>query len=166
MSDEIEQHEKVAGVEALLADKLQMSDAETPQEYAKLVVDEIRKPYLAHKINAITERLLQLRDDDHQHYSHVQIQSMDDVHRALPDGVDTLNWLFVGTSGIHGDYGTLDEYPERDAMTVLIVRPRTVSCLYGVVDVDDADVRWLREQCEKTGKAIHEHQLDNYSTDG
>ena len=163
----MDNHEQVEVVERRLAEKLSQSDAETPEERAELVVGEIRKTYLADKVNAITERILELREDeDVQHYSHAKIESMDDVYRALPHGVDNLNWLFVGTGGVHGDYADLDDYPKRDLFTVLILRPRTVSCLYGVVQVDDDDVEWLREQCEKTATVIHQHQFDNFPQDG
>lgn len=100
-----------------------------------------------------------------QHYTNARIESMDDVRRALPDGADYLNWLFVGTSGIHGTSTKLDEYPERQEFTVLIVRPRTVSCLYGSVEVDDEDVEWLRENVAKTISMIQETQSQNLQPD-
>lgn len=162
----MDNHEQVEVVERRLAEKLRKSDASTAEERAELVVSEMRKPYLVNKVNSITQRLIELREDESQHYSHAKIQSMDDVYRVLDGGVDELNWVFVGTSGVHGDYANLDEYPERDSFTVLIVRPRTVSCLYGVVEVDAEDVEWLRKQVEQTTKIIHQHQFDNFPNDG
>jgi len=100
-----------------------------------------------------------------QHYNNEEIGSMDDVRRALEGvGVNEDNWLFVGTSGIHGSYTKLDEYPEIDTFTVLIVRPRTVSNLYGRVEVDDEDVAYLREKVSETIDVITETQSANVPT--
>lgn len=104
---------------------------------------------------------------DSQHYTNARIEDMDDVRRAFEAdwkdeaSADELNWLFVGTSGVHGTATGLDAYPDVDEFTVLIVRPRTVSCLYGHVEVDDEDVAWLRERIKETIEAVHASQVDN-----
>lgn len=162
----MDEHEQVSVVQRRLTEKIQDSDAETPDELAQLFVDEMRQTYLIQKVNSITTRLLELRDNDTQHYSHAKIESMDDVYRALEGGADELNWVFVGTGGIHGDYETLDSYPERDEFTVLIVRPRTVSCLYGVIEIEDqSDAVWLRKHVEATANVICETQEPNWADD-
>jgi len=97
-----------------------------------------------------------------QHYNNAQIDDMSDVRRALDGvGINEDNWLFVGTSGIHGSYTKLSEYPEQDHFTVLIVRPRTVSNLYGEVTVDHEDVKWLSKRVRETLEVINKTQGRN-----
>lgn len=107
------------------------------------------------------------------HYGASAADDMGAVRRALPEGgADELNWLFVGTSGVHGTYLTLDDAEailragearaEEDAwpprVTVLIVYPRRVWCRYGDVAVTLDDVAWLREQVALTLVAVAESQ--------
>lgn len=95
-----------------------------------------------------------------------QIHTMEDVRKCFPrgaDSVDGMNWLFTGTSGVHGSYTgafnaafdtdyeseDLDEVTpgtaKYDRVTVLVVRPRTVLMIYGSVLCTKDDVSWLRQ---------------------
>ena len=87
------------------------------------------------------------------HYEIGKLTSYEQTVKASGLGDESsveLNWLFLGTSGVHGSYGvpsdsdffttedeeTGDEVPsETGWLTVLIVRPRTVVVLYGRIEV-------------------------------
>lgn len=76
------------------------------------------------------------------------------------DEVNEENFVLFSTSGIHGNYATIEEIaaalrkygddgPPGEAddwfnqLTVLIVQPRIVCLRYGVVRVREADISWL-----------------------
>jgi hypothetical protein len=110
------------------------------------------------------------------HYTIWRIDGMDDVREVFIDRTDyTLNWLFVGTSGVHGDYGTLDDAeealarPEDDdnhhAVTVLIVQPRLVRMCYGHVPVTAEDVAFLRDCVRKTLAGVLKSQAGSAAPD-
>jgi hypothetical protein len=110
------------------------------------------------------------------HYTIWRFDSIDDVRAQFPDDVDyTLNWLFVGTSGVHGSYAALDDVmdalttppdPSDDdedgddppTVTLLIVQPRLVKTMYGDVPVTPADIAWLRTVVAGTTEGIEESQ--------
>lgn len=93
------------------------------------------------------------------HYENGELGSFDQLRQALGDGADELNWVFVGTSGVHGSYTKLDAWPEQQKFTVLVVRPRLVSCLYGHIKIpSQEDYEWLLENVEKTVDVIGDTQ--------
>jgi len=101
------------------------------------------------------------------HYKVRDLPDMAAVRHAIPaTGPDEMNWLFVGTSGVHGTYLTLDEAeaqlrePRRKtaAVTVLIVRPRTCVLLCGEVRATSEDVAWLRNAVRGTIAAVARSQ--------
>jgi len=93
------------------------------------------------------------------HYENGEIESFEQLKVALDGGANELNWLFIGTSGVHGSYAKLEEWPEKTDFTVLVVRPRLVSCLYGHVDIEKQEqYNWLRENVKKTVDVIEDTQ--------
>lgn len=98
-----------------------------------------------------------------------EIESMDDVYALIPGEVDRLNWLFTGTSGVHGSGTTATEllehwndedyrgeHSEIRYLTVLIYQPRKVMSYYGDVEVSQVDLLWLIENEKKTAQEIQE----------
>lgn len=114
------------------------------------------------------------------HYTIWRLDSIDDVREHFPDGTDyQLNWLFVGTSGVHGSYASLDDVEDQiraprdtpedeDAdppmVTLLIVQPRLVKTTYGTVPVTLEDIAWLRTVVEDTAEGIAESQEGSRSS--
>ena len=94
------------------------------------------------------------------HYENGKLESFDQVRQSLPDdGPNEDNWIFVGTSGVHGSYTKLDRWPEQSEFTTLIVRPRLVSCLYGHIEIpSEEDYHWLRDAIEQTLSIIQRTQ--------
>lgn len=107
------------------------------------------------------------------HYSLVELESYEEI-----DGLkaDELNWIFTGTSGVHGTYETaadylneenykwIDEQTVKDlkygeeyqpSITVLVVHPRLVCTRYGHIEVTRKQIESLREQEIATLKAIN-----------
>jgi hypothetical protein len=103
------------------------------------------------------ERMTTKRQFDY--YATYEIEGMDHVRELVPHA-DDLNWLFVGTSGVHGSYTTCDEAlndyeDEGEAfLTILVVQPRMVRTFYGHLEVTQDDIEWLREREAETVRAI------------
>jgi len=96
-------------------------------------------------------------DDGTAHYQNAELDDMGDVRECIEGECDELNWLFVGTSGVHGSYAKLDEYPDIDTFTVLIVRPRLVSMIFGHIEIEKhTDVKYLHERVNETVDVIQE----------
>jgi len=78
-----------------------------------------------------------------------------------------LNWLFIGTSGVHGNSCTLDEIEEsltetaEETVTVLIVLPRACVMYYGNIQVFQGDIPKLREFVSKTLESVRKSQEGN-----
>lgn len=105
------------------------------------------------------------------HYSLTELHDMTEVKQLLPDPVETdwrweLNWLFVGTSGVHGSYTAIPEVdPESPYLTVLIVRPRSASLAFGHVKCEPEDLEWLQRALEFTLRGIVSSQLKSLPAD-
>lgn len=103
------------------------------------------------------------------------------VMSMFGDGLDyELNWLFVGTSGVHGTYRTLDdaeklltegrdredlskwelergwdEPQDRVDVTIQIIHPRLVVMRYGELTITTVEqIDWLRDQVEKSIEGV------------
>lgn len=101
--------------------------------------------------------------DDGAHYENAHLTDFSQVRAFLDGGVDKLNWVFVGTDGVHGTTSKLNEWPETTEFTILIVRPRLVSCLYGSVEIPtQEDYEWLVEQVKQTTEIIKQQQEPNW----
>lgn len=105
-----------------------------------------------------------------KHYSiGPEIDSMDDLRALFPGGEgDSLNWLVLSTSGVHGHYGTLDDEPEiedgepvEQTITVLVIQPRVVYMRCGTIPYEPEDEPWLRHVVETTLAAITASQEGN-----
>lgn len=99
-----------------------------------------------------------------------------------PDDPDTstdeLNMLFLGTSGIHGWYGDLDDAEKqlqnvgkkdkwgvisKPSITVCLFHPRVCCIQYGNILIENQDdIDYLRKICTRTIKAILSSQFGNY----
>lgn len=103
------------------------------------------------------------------YYSVWQLDNMAELRGFFTDETDyEMNWLFVGTSGVHGSYSKLAEWEESqgteeplDRITVLVVMPRIVRVLYGDIEITQEDVTWMRGVVDKTLTAINETQYAN-----
>lgn len=118
----------------------------------------------------------------------IRIDDMSEVRAIFLGKVDfTMNWLFCGTSGVHGTYRTLDEalcllngnVDEKEAddyrgdhpletwppatvdVTILIVQPRLVRMYYGHIPVSKRDARYLQALVQLTLDGIAESQERN-----
>lgn len=105
------------------------------------------------------------------HYSLVEIQSFKEIEGLE---ADSLNWIFTGTSGVHGTSETAEDYLDpsqytwigdntvkdvngeeyQPTITVLVIHPRLVCTRYGDIKVSKKDIEWLRKQEIATLKAI------------
>lgn len=111
------------------------------------------------------------------HYEVEELRTMRDVKESFPlNRADHLNWLFCGSSGIHGTYRTLDEIeeiirgdnPETSALdngkyyaTVLVVHPRLCVLKYGEIQVGLPDVALLRRLVATTIDEVAKSQKGN-----
>lgn len=106
------------------------------------------------------------------YYQTFEIRSMAAVRHLFTLPVDfTLNWLFCSTSGVHGSYLSIDSLerhwddPEEieppHTITVLIVQPRTCRLYFGTIEVERADLPWLRETVGRTLQGVIASQLEN-----
>ncbi len=105
---------------------------------------------------------------------------MDKIRESFTDDTPfELNWLFLGTSGIHSWYGTLDDCEEKlkhvgeineyqelveaPTITLLIIHPRVCCIQYGnIVIRTQEDIDFLRKYCTKTIQCIvNESQYGN-----
>lgn len=97
-----------------------------------------------------------------------------------PSGPDDLNWVFFGTSGIHGSYGGVNQLfdenytpwvdpvsgevdDDLDHITILVVQPRIVRMYYGNVDVRRADLPYLRELARLTQIGVNSSQDSSWT---
>ncbi len=67
---------------------------------------------------------------------------MSALRQMFPDGIASeLNFVLFSTSGVHGDYGTIEECESEPGccMTFLIVQPRVVCLSYGNCAPDGKD---------------------------
>lgn len=122
-------------------------------------------------VGAVVSARLVAGRSNGQHYTLWSIDDIGDVRGVFGDleNVDyTLNWLFVGTSGVHGTYLTLDDLDEmltrpeddetRHTVTVLIVSPRIVRMEYGDIPISREDIPYLRECVRKTLAGVRPEQ--------
>jgi len=93
------------------------------------------------------------------HYKniHIKEESVDYLKEYFEDGVDDMNFIMFGTSGIHGTRTDLDDIEEcyekyeeghedfSNYLTFLIIRPRMVSMLYGNIYVKKDEIPFLRK---------------------
>jgi hypothetical protein len=104
------------------------------------------------------------------YYTVRRLHTMADLRRTLPatGQADARNWGFLSTSGVHGSYATLDEIEaqiaERDTpptITVLVLKPRTCTLLYGDIEISLADIPYLRELVRTTLHQVTLSQAGN-----
>ena len=107
------------------------------------------------------------------YYSVNKITDITEVKQRINPGADTLNWLFLSTSGVHGSYTTLEDLQrhwgtyedgeprESHYLTVLVVQPRTVRVWYGEIEIEREDIPWLAEQVKRTLAGVAESQEGN-----
>lgn len=110
---------------------------------------------------------------DSAHYSIFEIESIDEVkHLFFSDfqgnpvsqpRVDEMNFLLIGTDGVHGTGKTIDELEQEwdnedygHSLTMLIVHPRLVCLKFGDIEVNREDIPWLREVSKLSLKAVKE----------
>lgn len=98
-----------------------------------------------------------------------RIHTLDDLKRFFPDGeADEMNFVLFSTSGVHGDYITIEEIKanliesgrEYEQLTVLVIQPRLVAMHYGYIDVTLGDIPYLKnlrqsswDVCQFIGRA-------------
>jgi hypothetical protein len=101
------------------------------------------------------------------HYNIYRKISMATLKNIFPDGIaDELNFVLFSTSGIHGNSFTIEEIEKSldmpkdhddnfgDAITVLIIHPRTVTMRYGNVTVTKEDLPFLKKLRETSHNAM------------
>ena len=109
-----------------------------------------------------------------KHYSIDEIHSIDDVRHIFPNGLaNEMNWCFLSTDGVHGTSVTLDdlEHPDDEMrewlehepmmITVLIIQPRLVCCLYGHFEIMKEEISYLRGLVASTLEAVGKSQEGN-----
>ena len=92
-----------------------------------------------------------------RHYSISKtINSMQFLRSIFPNAkANSLNFCLFSTSGIHGSYQTIEEEEEnsKDGITFIVIHPRLVSIVYGVVKPTTKDefdyLKCLRESSKK-----------------
>ena len=86
------------------------------------------------------------------------------------------NWIFGGTSGIHGTYRKLESFvpifesenhPEHyEDFTILIVFPRLVSCFCGTIQIRSIeDVEWMYDAIENSINGVIKSQEGNFKNE-
>lgn len=114
------------------------------------------------------------------HYSIGTVDAITDLVEVF--GADprpnAYQYLIGSTSGVHGSYTTLNEIeacyagacdcePDRHEgsqwrlFTVLLIQPRLVRLRYGVLDLDAAEIPYLRLLITRSMEVIRESQIDN-----
>jgi hypothetical protein len=113
-----------------------------------------------------------------RHYSIEAISTIERIKATFPEDDswdNTLNWLFLSTSGVHGSYATLDEiehyepdtdepdaWAYRPSLTALIVQARSVCIRYGgEIEVAPEDIPYLRHVVARTLEGITRSQEGN-----
>lgn len=119
-----------------------------------------------------------------RHYEHEEIESWDRLDAIFNDNPSPfLNWLFVGTSGVHGTGTKLNDlrhpenYYETDEglegshhVTVLVIQPRTCVLLYGHLPLPgdeekrEARLDWLEHHVRRTLEGVVVSQENNISS--
>lgn len=115
--------------------------------------------------------MIEITDYTALHYSVAKLDDVSDIWTLFPDGdADEMNWLFVGTSGIHGGYETLEDAKlglesgdESECyLTILVVQPRRVRTYYGQIKINDiSELEKINRILISTAKVIQE-QTDDY----
>lgn len=103
------------------------------------------------------------------HYTVKDLESMEKIRAVFPEGkADSMNWLVLSTSGVHGSYTTLDELEaERgdpnhgQLITALIIQPRLCVLHAGEIVVEPDDVPYLRELVRSSLDAMRASQEGN-----
>jgi len=115
-------------------------------------------------------------ETNHTHY-HVfdGLETIDDLKKIFPQGkADSLNWVFLSTSGIHGSYVSLDDL-EKDPdfkedideegnanITVLVVHPRMCCIKFGQMRFNlKKDSAYLRGLVKSTVEEIEKFSHGN-----
>lgn len=106
-------------------------------------------------------------------YNVAELESIDEVKQLFENGPDELNWLFLSTSGVHGDNTTLDMLEANwdepygsdnycgHNVTVLVHQPRLVCSRYGHLEIQREDIPWLRTMATLTIEAVIKSQQGN-----
>lgn len=108
------------------------------------------------------------------------IKTIDDLKLIFPDGqADELNWCMLSTSGVHGTYTKLETirayfsnpqgFVEKQnggedfdpKVTVLVIKPREVSMLYGHIKVEEHDIEYLSNLVNSSLLRMKESQQGN-----
>jgi len=104
------------------------------------------------------------------YYSVNKIDDMETLHSLFPSGqADTMNWFFAGTSGVHGSATRIDGLsfiPDDDGftnnkLTVMVIKPRICSLLYGHIEVTADKLPFLRGLVRSTLASIEKSQRGN-----
>lgn len=101
------------------------------------------------------------------HYKNIEIKSIDQLRSLFPEGqANYLNFVLFSTDGIHGSNDTIEDCEnafsegEKDVnLTVLVIRPRIVSMVYGHVKIDFNDISYLKKLRESSFKVLNEFQI-------
>jgi hypothetical protein len=121
----------------------------------------------------------------------LKLETLEELREIFPgeaneDGSgwpDYMNWVFFGTSGVHGSYGGVntlfgDDYEpyvdsktgevddNRDHITVLVVQPRIVRFYYGHIAVRREDLPYLQKLAEYTRDGVLLSQDDSWPEEG
>lgn len=106
------------------------------------------------------------------HYKCIPLDGMDHVRKLFPNGnADSLNWLFLSTSGVNGTFNTLD-YIERhwsddsNYVTALVLFPRLCVMYYGEIAITESDIPYLRNLVDSTIANVIESQEGNRRKSG
>lgn len=101
-------------------------------------------------------------------YAISKLDSIDELKKIFPKSeCDELNFILFSTSGIHGNYTTLEEIENSfnlglsksddnycDILTVLVIQPRLVSMIYGTIVIEKEDISYLKKLRESSKNAI------------
>ena len=104
--------------------------------------------------------------------------AMEFLRSLFKNGPDSMNWLFLSTSGVHGTYTPMSEYEEvlewalkeqaegeefcEPQVTFLVVNPRLVRTTYGNVPISKYEDRvWLAGIVEGTIEEVATSQEGN-----
>ena len=75
---------------------------------------------------------------------------------------EEFTWLFLSTSGIHGSYGTIEDWtPENNTLTVLVVSPRIIRMHFANLVFEEEQLPILRRLVRETLAIVAQSQEGN-----
>ena len=102
-----------------------------------------------------------------EYYKNYRIENIEQLKSIFPDGkADESHWCVLSTSGVHGLFTTLNDLKKRDEgekleITVLVIKPRIVSMLYGHIRISKEDIPFLRKLANSSVRYIGQSQVGN-----